>query len=270
MGKTTIWWRKLRAVFGIHVQGMLAYRAQAFIWIMTDIIPALIMPAVWLASFNGRPDIVGFDPKQLVMYYIVMAALTSFVISHVMWDMANEIREGQLSAKLVRPFSYYQYMFVGNLAWRIMRTLFFIPIMAVGALLYRHYLDITSLHASGLFWACLLGGHLLSFALTFTLGVLALFFQEARSIYNVYYVPMLFLSGQMVPIAMLPAWCRDISQWMPFEYTLALPTNVLLGRITDAQAVQGLGVQLAWFVLVTVLGAMLWRRGLRSYTAVGM
>lgn len=37
-------------VYAIFFQDALVYRATAFIWLMTDTVPAIIMPLLWLSS----------------------------------------------------------------------------------------------------------------------------------------------------------------------------------------------------------------------------
>jgi len=54
-----LWLRKVWAVFSIYFQDSLAYRGQAVIWILTDVVPALVMPLVWLSAYNGRSAIGG-------------------------------------------------------------------------------------------------------------------------------------------------------------------------------------------------------------------
>jgi ABC-2 type transport system permease protein len=48
------------------------------------------------------------------------------------------------------------------------------------------------------------------------------------------------------------------------------PAAIFTGRIkTQAQALEGLGIQLFWVVVLLALAHFLWVRGLRRYTAVG-
>jgi ABC-type uncharacterized transport system permease subunit len=43
----------------------------------------------------------------------------------------------------------------------------------------------------------------------------------------------------------------------------------VLGRLTQAQALQGLAIQAAWVILSLVLVRIVWRAGVRVYSAVG-
>jgi ABC-2 type transport system permease protein len=130
------WW----TVFSVYVQDSLTYRSQAVIWMMTDAVPAILMPLVWLSSYGGRPAIGGYSPAQMVAYYLAMLCLTNVMVTHIMWDMATEIREGRFAIYLTRPFSYMGFHYAGNLSWRLMRGVLFVPIFGFCALLFREHL----------------------------------------------------------------------------------------------------------------------------------
>lgn len=265
-----VWWGKIQAVFSIYFQDSLAYRGQALIWMSTDILPAVVMPLVWLSAYNGRDAIGGYAPGQMVLYYLCMVTLTNFVVAHMMWDVATEIKEGQFSVYLVRPFSYLQWMFIRNLAWRTFRLLLFMPMLAVFVWLFSAHITQQRFEWGAVFWLSLVMGHVVSFMLSYALGLLALFFQEVYSVYNIYYIPMLLFSGQLVPIGIFPEWLQALSRYMPFQYTVALPTEVFLGRVPEALAWQSIGVQVAWTVSLYLLSKLFWRKGLLYYTGVGM
>lgn len=261
--------RHWKALFSIYVQDGLAYRASGYIWILTDLVTAATMPMVWIAA-SGGGSIRGFDGPGFVLYYLAMLLLTCFVTSHFMWEVAFEIKEGQLSTFLVRPISYFQFMFVRNLAWRCVRTILFAPMFVVLLWLYRGYLGDVGLTLDWTFWTSVLLGHLLSFTFVMAMAMLALFLQDATAVFELYYVPMLFLSGQLFPVALMPDWVRNLALVFPFYYTTGLPTEIVIGRLDHAQAVAGIGIQLVWIVVSYVAQTLLWRIGLRHYTGVGM
>ena len=266
-------WRKWRALVGMFVQDGLAYKANLVIWIMTDVVTAVTMPLIWLASYNGRAQIHGFAPSQMVTYYLVMLSLTGLIESHIMWDMAADVKSGKFNIYLIRPLSYLMYMYASNLGWRIMRTLLAVPIFALVAFAFRHYLpDLGAghYHMGPVFWLSVVLGHWVSFAITYAFGLLALWLYETRSLFNFYYLPLIIFSGQLAPLALLPRGLQDFVRWTPFPYTLAFPTSVFLGKVEGVQIEIGLAGQVVWIVLGLLLAAWLWRGGLRRFTAFGI
>jgi ABC-2 type transport system permease protein len=262
-------WRKWRAVFGIYFQEGLAYRASGLIWIMTDLTTAVTMPLVWARASSGGA-IGGFSTSDFVLYYLCMLLLGSFITSHIMWELAMEIKEGQFSTALLRPISFFQLTFIRNLSWRIIRTMLFAPIFVVLLWLYSGYLGEAQIHLGWTFWASLILGHLVSFTFVLMMSMIALYTQEAMSIFELYYVPMLFLSGQLFPISLLPDWATTLARFFPFYYTTGAPTEILIGRVSGQDALIALAGQAVWAMVAYLLARVMWAKGLRHYTAVGM
>ena len=257
-------------VFSVYMQDSLTYRGQAVIWMMTDTVPAVVMPLLWLASFQGRETIRGFTPGGMVAYYLAMLCLTHLMVSHTMWDIATEIREGRFSVYLTRPFSYMAYHYAGNLSWRLLRGILFVPTFALCALIFHEYLRWDGYHAGWEFWAAVLGGHVLSYLIGYALGLLALFFTEAHSIYLFYYMPAGFLSGEVVPLALLPGWAESASRALPFRYTLGFPAEIFLNRLSPSEIASVFALLAGWLLAMLLLIRILWRSGLRHYTGAGM
>ena len=261
--------RKWRAIFSIYFQDGLAYRASGLIWVMTDLATAITMPLVWShAAGNGL--ISGFSGSDFVLYYLSMLMMGCFITSHFMWDLATEIKEGQFSTALLRPISIYETTFLRNLAWRVMRSMIFLPIFVALLFGYHDLLKGAQIHLSPVFFAAVVGGHLVSFFFIMVMASLALFVEEVYSIFELQYVPLLFLSGQMFPVALMPPWVAKLAHVLPFYYTTGVPTEILVGRLSGQDALSAVLGQLIWISICIVLGRVLWKKGLMQYSAVGM
>jgi ABC-2 type transport system permease protein len=263
--------RTWRAVFSTFLQESMVYRANMVIWILTDVVTAVTMPLIWLASYNGRASIHGFSPSQMVVYYLVILGLTSLIEAHVMWDMASEVKQGKFNQYVLRPMSFASYMFAANLGWRLVRTVLAVPLFALVTLAFHHYLPSTmQVNAGPKFWLAVVLGHLVSFWTTYALGLLSLWLYEVRAIYNLYYLPVIIFSGQVAPLALFPAALQQVARFLPFGYTLAFPANIFLKRISPEALMFGYGMQLFWIAVASAAAVMLWRGGVKRFTAFGV
>lgn len=263
--------KKWRAVFSIWFQDGIAYRASGLIWILTDMVTAMTMPLVWVkASAIAGGSIAGFKPSDIVLYYLCMLLISCFVTSHIMWEVATEIKEGNFSTALMRPISFHQFTFFRNLSWRFIRMGLFTPIFLGLLLVYRGYMEAPTLNLSWQFWVAVVLGHLVSYNFVMMMSMIALFVQEVYSIFELYYVPMLFLSGQLFPVSMLPDWAKNLAHLFPFYYTTGAPTEILVGRVAGGEVFRVLLIQVVWVFLCYGLSKVLWKKGLRYYTGVGM
>jgi len=266
----TVTLRKWRAIFAIYFQDGIAYRASGLIWILTDLVTAVTMPLVWANASRNGSAIQGFTTSNFVLYYLCLLLLGSFITCHIMWEIAMEIKEGQFSSMLVRPVSFFQFTFLRNLSWRIIRTSLFLPFFVLLLWLYRGFLGGAHVYLGIEFWLAVILGHLVSFTTVMMMSMLALFTQEAMAIFELYYVPMLFLSGQLFPIAVLPGWARFLGHLFPFYYTTGAPTEILIGRVSGIAAWQTIGGQVIWICIAFGMAKLLWKKGLKHYTGVGM
>ncbi len=261
--------RKWKAVFTVFFQDGIAYRASGIIWIMTDLVTAVTMPLVWAHATAGKV-IAGFTTSDFVLYYLCLLLLQSFITSHIMWDLAIEIKEGNFTTALLRPVSFFQYTFLRNISWRVIRMSLFAPMFIILLFVYRGYLGGAHVYLGWEFWASLILGHLVSFTFVIMMAMLALFVQESQAIFELYYVPMMFLSGQLFPVSVMPGWARSLVPLFPFYYTTGCPTEILIGRVSGAAAIHNIAIQGAWVVVSYSLYRVFWAKGLKHYTAVGM
>lgn len=262
-------WRQWRALVRIHLIDLLAYPATITIWVLTDVVAAFVMPLVWLAATGGT-GFGGYTQQGLVLYYVSMLLVSGFVTSHFMWDIGTEIKEGVFSAHILRPISYLEFVLCRNVAWRVGRTLMTLPWFLAIVVAFGGSLGSASVHLGWETWAAVLLGHLVSIATVLAIAMLALFVEEARSLFEVYYLPMMFLSGQMFPISMLPDWAAGVARLTPFFYTTGVPTEILVGKLAGAEAVSAMGGQLAWIAIALAGYHVLFRLGMRQYSAVGL
>lgn len=253
----------------IYIQDGLAYRASGVIWVLTDVTTAITLPFLMLAAARGG-EIAGFTGAEIVSYYVVMLLVSSLTQSHFMWEIGEEIREGIFSSQIIRPMSWYQFLMARNLAWRLVRTLLFLPFGVGFLFLFREQLGATQFSFSWEGWVLLILGHLVSVMFVVPFGLIALYTQETESLFNLYYFPMLFLSGRMFPVAVFPQWVQVVAEWTPFYYSVGAPTEAFLGKLTGADAVRVMGIQLIWIAVCFVAYKWIWARGMRRYTGVGM
>jgi ABC-2 type transport system permease protein len=78
-----------------------------------------------------------------------------------------------------------------------------------------------------------------------------------------------FLSGHMFPIDLLPpAWVMVLKA-LPTTYLAYFPAAVFLGKVEGPELTQGLLIGVGWAIGLMVLSRVLYRLGLRRYSAFG-
>jgi ABC-2 type transport system permease protein len=78
-----------------------------------------------------------------------------------------------------------------------------------------------------------------------------------------------FVSGHMFPLDLLPAPWDSILKALPFSYLAYFPAAVFVGKIHGEELVRGLVIEVIWALVFIVLARVLYRYGLRHYSAYG-
>jgi ABC-2 type transport system permease protein len=56
---------------------------------------------------------------------------------------------------------------------------------------------------------------------------------------------------------------------LPFRYMVGFPIEVLTGHLATRELLFGFSCQLGWLSLTVILSRLVWRSGLRRYSAIG-
>jgi ABC-2 type transport system permease protein len=106
--------------------------------------------------------------------------------------------------------------------------------------------------------------------MSYLIGLVAFWTDEVSGLYATIDRLKKFLSGGYFPLNLLPLTYIKISYALPFSYSFFVPTQLYLGKINIATAINGIYVQGAWIILLALIIALVWRRGIRRYEGVGI
>jgi ABC-2 type transport system permease protein len=67
----------------------------------------------------------------------------------------------------------------------------------------------------------------------------------------------------------MPKFIQDIAQYLPFQLLLYFPIQLVLGKLSSFQIVQGFVVGAIWLALAVILFNRIWREGVKRFSAVG-
>ncbi len=259
--------RALPTMVRVGFAGAIAYRAEMVVWILAYTMP-LIMLALWVAVAKEAP--VGrFDEQGFQAYFLATLITRLLTGAWVVWELNQEIRQGLLSMRLLRPVNPLLSYFGDNLGALPMRLAIVLPIF-VGTLLWLGPGILTDDPVQLLLVPLTYAG---AFAMTFTLmaaiGSLAFYWEQSISVFDLYLGLYFVFSGYIMPLELFPGWLRELAAWLPFRYMLSYPVENLLGLVDRGAALRALAVQWGYVALFTVGLAAIWRGGVKRYGAFG-
>ena len=244
------------------------YRGQIIIWILSSVLP-LIMLVVWLTvSAQQGGSVAGYDATGFISYYLMVTLIRRITGVWIIWDMDHDIRNGELSPQLLKPLNPIHHLFTSSLASKPFQALLVAPPIAVASILFSARYDL-SLPSIVLTLAAAFGAFLIEFLVQALIGTLAFWITQSIAVAEAWFWVRAFLSGWIVPLAVLPAAIVGPLNFLPFRYTLSFPIEIILGRLPLDQIALGFAVELSWIAILLLAFQWMWRRGLRSYSAVG-
>ena len=260
--------RSYAALVRMGIAEAVTYRAQVIIGLTLALVP-LIMMAVWLAVVEQVGPATGWHRADFIAYYVGAAMIYQFTISFTIWEWQHEIRNGDLSSRLLKPLDPFHFYLSRRLGRKIFDVLLLTPVVVLATLLVPELsFPLTPTRFAALVIS-LLGAFLLSTLMGTVFGMISFWSTQSANLYYLWFGIGQFLSGWIAPLALFPAWFSRPAYLLPFHSTLGFPVEILIGRADDQAIVRGLLLSLFWNVAFAVLYRFLWRRGLARYEAVG-
>lgn len=108
-----------------------------------------------------------------------------------------------------------------------------------------------------------------AFLLDFVIGSLAFWMEDVNGISRVRTLVAVFLSGQVIALALFPGKFSVFLIKQPFRYMLSFPLEVLTGSGRGGALALGFGLQAGYCALFCVLYRLVWFHGLRAYSSAG-
>lgn len=246
----------------------LEYRLDMFVYALGSMSEPMVALFVWLAIESGSGSLP-YTRGELVTYFLTLLMIRTWTTAWASFFVGDDIRNGKISMYLSKPLSYFGDQLMNNVAEKVQRTIILLPIIVVFALFFGGFsISVVPLQGVAFMvsWLCAAA---LYFMIDVCIGMLAFWMDEVYSIIKLYMVAGSLFSGRLIPLEFLPGTLHNISMVLPFRFTLSFPLEILLHKLTPTETVLGLGIQLAWLAASIILYKILWKKGLKRYTASG-
>jgi ABC-2 type transport system permease protein len=252
----------------VALMSYLQYRAGTFISVGARLVEPIIYVVVWssVADTQGG-SINGFTRSTFAAYYIAIMIVNQLTFCKVMLKYEMRIQNGTLSQFLMRPASLVLWDAVDNLT---MRAFIAVPVLlSAGVMAALFQPDFQFSLLTLLFAFALFTGWLTNFFIDYLFGMSAFWMTSTSSVDRILYMALFFFSGRLAPLDLLPPVFQTAAAVLPFRWILAFPTELLMGKLSFAQIVQGFAMQAFWILVGYGLLKVLWRAAVNRYSAVG-
>lgn len=258
------------AQFRMSFLSNLQYRVATAFALLGFIIEPVVYLIVWktIAESQGG-SIAGFTADDFVAYYIAwtLVRAMNIALTPYVWD--GRIQRGRINDHLTQPFHLFHRDLAGFAGWKPFWIMWWIPLAAILVAVFQ-----PSIRPSGtqllLFFVAVWTAFLLRFIILYLLGMVAFWTTRASALFEIAVTAELLLSGRLVPLDLMPAWVQTLANWLPFQWTFQGPIEIVIGRVDGGGVVAIFVYQLLWIAGLGALFAVVWKRAMRRYSAVGV
>lgn len=262
----------LRLIRRMTTQGIIStfmYRGDFVFYMLGTIIGPIISVFVWRAAIAAGADLP-VDARYITTYFVLLSLVTMLASAWLAVFMADTIRDGRLNVWLARPGSFLYEMAANNLAEKVIKLFILVPMIAIFGWFVR---DSLMLDVAPWRWLAMLVSAMVAgvffFWLDVAMGSLGFWLENISGLDWGRALLVGLVTGSVVPLALFPDWAQGFLHVQPFRYTISFPLEIVVAGLSGREVAIGLVVQLGYTALISVGALRLWRRGLRSYSAVG-
>jgi ABC-2 type transport system permease protein len=264
---------KYLAIFRVSFAERMTYRADFLIGTVLRFLPMITTILLWQAIYTGskKTELAGFKYNEMIAYLLLTNISRMFSsMPGLAGGVAREIREGTMKRYLLQPIDMIGYLVAYRIAHKMTYIITsFIP-YAILFFVCREFFDgFPDLLTLAAFAVSLVLSFVVGFFFEACVGMVGFWFLEVTSLLYIVMTLNFFISGHMLPLDLLPQPWRGLLLFLPFQYMAYFPAVVFLGKMKGATLVLYLLGELAWAVFFIVLARVLYRLGLRRYSAFG-
>src|SRR5688572_10527516 len=246
------------------------YRANLIMYLLYWLVSPIIYLAVWTSIAQSKGSVNGLTANDFTTYYMTLLIVDQITSNIDIHTFAYKVQDGSLSGELVRPIHpMLTNALVNNIAFKALTITGFIPIWIVLFFLFKPVFDSVTFGGILLSIPAMILGFFVGYLLSAAITALAFWTTRVHSIHEFYYALILLFSGQFVPLTLMPKLIQDIAQYLPFQLLIYFPVQLILGKLSSAQIIQGYVMGIIWLVVSITVFNWMWRNGVKRFSAVG-
>ncbi|MFJ5291704.1 ABC transporter permease [Streptomyces sp. NPDC088348] len=248
------------------------YRVATAAGVFTNTVFGFIMAYTYIALWDERPHLGGYDQSQALTYVWLgqaMLATMALLGGGGEDELIERIRTGDIAIDLYRPVDLQLWWMAGDLG----RAAFQLigrgaAPMALGALAFH-----LALPADPFVWLAflvsLLFGVIVSFAIRYLVALSAFWLMDGAGVAQIAGISGMFFSGMLLPLNLFPGVLGEVARVLPWSVLLQVPADILLGKRTGWDLVTAYAFQLGWAVVLLGAGRLLQSAATRRVVVQG-
>ncbi|WP_328910377.1 ABC-2 family transporter protein [Streptomyces sp. NBC_00234] len=235
------------------------YRVATAAGVFTNTVFGFVMAYTYIALWDERPQLGGYDMSQALTYvWLGQALLMTCAMMGAGFEneLMERIRTGDIAVDLYRPADLQLWWLAGDLGRAAFHLLGRgIAPMVLGALAFDLALP-ASFWTWPAFLVSVLLGVVVSFAVRYLVALSAFWLMDGTGASQIIWLAGLFFSGMLLPLNLFPGVLGEVARMLPWSSLLQVPADVFLGKRTGWGLVEAYAFQAGWALVLLVAGRL--------------
>ncbi|MGW3127617.1 ABC transporter permease [Streptomyces sp. NPDC001123] len=245
------------------------YRAATAAGVFTNTAFGIILVYTYLALWNEKPHLGGYDQAQAVTYVWLGQCLYATLAIQgggVEKDLMERIRTGAIAIDLYRPADLQMWWLATDLGRSLFQMLGrgVIPFL-VGGVFFPMALPV-DVGTWAAFLVALFLAMLVSFGIRYLVALSAFWLMDGMGVNQVLMITGIFFSGMTLPLNVFPGAFGEVVRVLPWAAQIQMPADVLMGETGVAGA---FAFQAGWAVALLAAGRLLQSAATRRVVVQG-
>jgi ABC-2 type transport system permease protein len=259
---------KYLAILGMVPKVFMAYQIWFWVGLVLSTIGMAILYFFWRAVYGTTEVIAGLTLNTTLSYILLAQVFRPLTDIDLIFEFGYNLREGGIIHQLLRPINFQGMYYAQNVGTLAMGMVLQIPLALVATFVFG-----LKWPADPAVWAAFLVSALLGytalFFFVFCVACLTFYTTETWGLGVLFFGMSIFLSGGLVPLAMMPGWLQTVVLSIPFAQALAVPINILTGITPLSQVPHIWLIQAAWVIGLWLASNLIFRIAIRKVTVQG-
>jgi ABC-2 type transport system permease protein len=203
-----------------------------------------------------------------VITYATVALLMGLVLDIDQTRLLHDkLHDGSIATDFMKPISVPLYFFSDGTGEVLFHAVLILPSLLLA--LFLVHIDVPSPPVLAAFFLSFFLGYLVGFCINFILNCTAFWTLEISAVQLIVTWVTDLLGGEIIPLVLFPVALQSVVFFLPFAAMFSTPLLIYIGRIPPSGYAAAMGLQLAWFLVLAVISAVLWRVGARRVVVQG-
>ncbi|MFJ4922151.1 ABC transporter permease [Streptomyces sp. NPDC088725] len=236
------------------------YRVATFAGIFTNTVFGFILAYTYIALWDERPRLGGYDlPQALTYVWLGQALLMTCAMmgGSFQEELIDRIRSGDIAVDLYRPADLQLWWLAGDLG----RAAFHLLGRGIAPMVLGSFAFELALPSNPLMWLAFLFsvalGVVVSFGIRYLVALSAFWLMDGAGMAQMVMLAGTFFSGMLLPLTLFPGLLGDVARALPWSSMLQIPADVFLGKHTGWGLVGTYAFQAGWALALLAAGRAL-------------